>query len=213
MMALFGSEHERSMLHSKRRLQCKRFYAPGASKARHHLGIAVLSNHVRNPGACCVLLQVLLQYRTARNYCSATYTLPRVMEKVLFAVVVLSLYWNTGTNFSTLNVPVLSSLLFLMVLSPICSAIIYLPGGGSGGEAVQHPITSQPVGPGCRRLGSCPIGQHTSAVSVCALSSAVSLVKPLCRQSRQCMQTVAAGKPASVLSAHGVSHEALAQSQ
>jgi hypothetical protein len=71
---------------------------------------------------------VLLQYRTARNYCSATYTLPRAMEKVLFAAVVLSLYWNTGTDFSTLNVPVLSSLLFLMVLSPICSAIIYLPG-------------------------------------------------------------------------------------
>ena len=73
-------------------------------------------------------LQVLLQYRTARNYCSPAYTLPRVLEKVLFAVVVLSLYWNTGNDFSTLNVPVLSSLLFLMTLSPICSAIIYLPG-------------------------------------------------------------------------------------
>lgn len=56
------------------------------------------------------------------------------MEKLLFAAVVLSLYWNTGTDFSTLNVPVLSSLLFLMVLSPMCSAIIYLPGefGGFG---------------------------------------------------------------------------------
>lgn len=51
-----------------------------------------------------------------------------MLEKLLFAAVVLSLYWNTGTDFSTLNVPVLSSLLFLMVLSPICSAIIYLPG-------------------------------------------------------------------------------------
>jgi hypothetical protein len=50
------------------------------------------------------------------------------MEKAMFAVVVLSLYWNTGKDFSTLNVPVLSSLLFLMVLSPMCSAIIYLPG-------------------------------------------------------------------------------------
>jgi len=77
---------------------------------------------------CLCFPQVLLQYRTARNYCSLTYTLPRVLEKLLFAAVVLSLYWNTGTDFSTLNVPVLSSLLFLMVLSPICSAIIYLPG-------------------------------------------------------------------------------------
>jgi hypothetical protein len=87
------------------------------------------------PGCCwlllrlVLLLQVLLQYRTARNYCSAVYTLPRVLEKVFFAAVVLSLYWDVGDDFSTLNVPVLSSLLFLMVLSPVCSAIIYLPGG------------------------------------------------------------------------------------
>jgi hypothetical protein len=62
------------------------------------------------------------------------------MEKLMFAAVVLSLYWNTGTDFSTLNVPVLSSLLFLMVLSPMCSAIIYLPGASAacpwGGGAV-----------------------------------------------------------------------------
>lgn len=76
---------------------------------------------------------MLLQYRTARNYCSPTYTLPRVLEKLLFAVVVLSLYWDTGNDFSTLNVPVLSSLLFLMTLSPICSSIIYLPGKQLGG--------------------------------------------------------------------------------
>lgn len=35
-----------------------------------------------------------------------------------------------GTDFSTLNIPVLSSLLFLMVLAPICAAMMYLPSIG-----------------------------------------------------------------------------------
>ena len=71
--------------------------------------------------------QVLLQYRTLRNYRSPLYVLPRVLEKLLFAAVVLSLYYGKGTDFSTLNIPVLSSLLFLMVLAPICGAVMYLP--------------------------------------------------------------------------------------
>jgi hypothetical protein len=72
--------------------------------------------------------QVLLWYRTMRNYCSPAYVLPRLCEKLLFAVVVLSLYHGKGADFSTLNAPVLSSLLFLSVLGPSCGAMIYLPG-------------------------------------------------------------------------------------
>lgn len=34
-------------------------------------------------------------------------------------------------DFSTLNIPVLSSLLFLMVLAPMCAAMIYLPTMGT----------------------------------------------------------------------------------
>lgn len=36
-----------------------------------------------------------------------------------------------GVDFSTLNIPVLSSLLFLMVLAPICAAMMYLPSMGT----------------------------------------------------------------------------------
>eukprot|EP00775_Hariotina_reticulata_P008880 gene8880-9058_t len=72
--------------------------------------------------------QVLLQYRTLRNYSSPLYVAPRVLEKVLFALVVLSLYYGKGTDYSTLNIPLMASLLFLMVLAPMCSAVIYLPG-------------------------------------------------------------------------------------
>lgn len=75
-------------------------------------------------------MQVLLQYRTLQNYRSAMYMLPRLLEKLLFAAVVLSLYWGKGIDFSTLNIPVLSSLLFLMVLAPICAAMMYLPSIG-----------------------------------------------------------------------------------
>jgi hypothetical protein len=43
---------------------------------------------------CCSNLQVLLQYRTLRNYRTLMYLLPRLLEKLLFAAVVLSLYWG-----------------------------------------------------------------------------------------------------------------------
>lgn len=72
-------------------------------------------------------MQVLLQYRTGRNYCTPSFILPRVVEKALFSAVLLSLYWGKGTDFSTMNVPVLSSLLFLMILGPVCAAVLYLP--------------------------------------------------------------------------------------
>jgi len=49
-----------------------------------------------------------------------------VLEKVLF-VVVLSLYYGKGTDYSTLNIPLMASPLFPMVLAPMCSAVIYLP--------------------------------------------------------------------------------------
>jgi hypothetical protein len=39
-------------------------------------------------------LQVLLQYRTLRNYRTPMYVLPRLLEKLLFAAVLVSLYWG-----------------------------------------------------------------------------------------------------------------------
>jgi hypothetical protein len=63
-----------------------------------------------------------------RNYSTPLYVAPRVLEKVLFALVVLSLYYGKGTDYSTLNIPLMASLLFLMVLAPMCSSVIYLPG-------------------------------------------------------------------------------------
>ncbi|KAF8057935.1 ABCG31 [Scenedesmus sp. PABB004] len=75
-------------------------------------------------------LKVLLQYRTLRHYRSPAYVLPRLLEKLLFAAVTLSLYWGKGDDLGTLNVPVLSSLLFLQVLAPICAAMMYLPSIG-----------------------------------------------------------------------------------
>jgi hypothetical protein len=40
------------------------------------------------------VLQVLLQYRTLRNYRTLMYVLPRLLEKLLFAAVLVSLYWG-----------------------------------------------------------------------------------------------------------------------
>lgn len=52
----------------------------------------------RSKGPCLQQLQVLLQYRTGRHYISPVYVLPRLLEKLLFAAVVLSLYWGKGTG-------------------------------------------------------------------------------------------------------------------
>ena len=41
----------------------------------------------------------LLQYRTLRNYCCMEYLGPRLFDKIIFAVVIMSLYLGIGDNF------------------------------------------------------------------------------------------------------------------
>ena len=76
--------------------------------------------------------QVLLQHRTLRNYVSPDYVLPRLAEKLLFAAVIISLYFGKGSDLSTLNVPVLSSLLFLQAwMCTPCLCLAYTFAGSA----------------------------------------------------------------------------------
>ena len=72
-------------------------------------------------------LKVLLQYRTLRNYRTPEYLAAHLFDKFGFALVLLSLFWSKGDDFTMINVPVQISLIFLLVAAPAWGAVAYVP--------------------------------------------------------------------------------------
>ncbi|KXZ46460.1 hypothetical protein GPECTOR_43g896 [Gonium pectorale] len=72
-------------------------------------------------------LKVLVQYRTLRNYQCMEYLGPRLFDKVIFAVVIMSLYLGIGDNFKPANVPSMAALMYLCVAQPAWGAVAYVP--------------------------------------------------------------------------------------
>ncbi|PNW87919.1 hypothetical protein CHLRE_01g007000v5 [Chlamydomonas reinhardtii] len=72
-------------------------------------------------------LKVLLQYRTVRNYQSMEYLGPRLFDKIIFALVIMSLYFGIGDNFKSENVPSMAALMYLCVAQPAWGAVAYVP--------------------------------------------------------------------------------------
>ncbi|GIM04796.1 hypothetical protein Vretimale_9300 [Volvox reticuliferus] len=72
-------------------------------------------------------LKVLLQYRTLRNYRSMEYLGPRLFDKVIFAVVIMTLYLGIGDEFKPVNIPSMAALMYLCVAQPAWGAVAYVP--------------------------------------------------------------------------------------
>lgn len=72
-------------------------------------------------------LRVLIQYRTLRNYRAMDYLGPRMFDKVIFAVVIMSLYWSIGDSFKASNIPSMAALMYLCVAQPAWGAVAYVP--------------------------------------------------------------------------------------
>jgi hypothetical protein len=68
-----------------------------------------------------------LQYRTARNYACFDYLAARLFDKVIFALIVMSLYFGTGSNFATDNTPNLAALMYLCIAQPAWGAVAFIP--------------------------------------------------------------------------------------
>lgn len=72
-------------------------------------------------------LKTMLKYRTRRDMRDPAYLGPRIADKLLVAIIILTLYWNVGDSFDSENLPNQSAMLFMLALLPGFSAVAYVP--------------------------------------------------------------------------------------
>lgn len=73
------------------------------------------------PGCCAP------QYRTLRNYSCFDYLAARLFDKIIFALIVMSLYFGIADNFSPDNIPNMAALMYLCIAQPAWGAVSYIP--------------------------------------------------------------------------------------
>ena len=69
----------------------------------------------------------LFQYRSRYNYSNPAWLGPRIMDKLVFTFIILTLYLRIGSNFSADNIVNLSSSLFMWTTLPAFGAASYVP--------------------------------------------------------------------------------------
>lgn len=72
-------------------------------------------------------LMTLIKYRTTRNFRDPEFLGPRLLDKVLLGLVMLTLYLGIGNNFSPQNFTNVAAVLFMWVTVPAFSASTYVP--------------------------------------------------------------------------------------
>eukprot|EP01025_Chloroclados_australasicus_P041211 TRINITY_DN4350_c0_g1_i1.p1 TRINITY_DN4350_c0_g1~~TRINITY_DN4350_c0_g1_i1.p1 ORF type:complete len:528 (-),score=50.28 TRINITY_DN4350_c0_g1_i1:47-1465(-) len=75
-------------------------------------------------------LKTLLKYRTTRNYRDPAFLGPRLGDKIIMSLVIMSLYWGIGDDFSegnTAQVPNIAAVLFMWCTLPAFGAASYVP--------------------------------------------------------------------------------------
>ncbi|KAG2446852.1 hypothetical protein HYH02_008009 [Chlamydomonas schloesseri] len=72
-------------------------------------------------------LWTLLKYRTSKNYCNPGWLGPRIGDKLLISLIILTLYLGIGDNFAPDNLINIQSSLFMWALLPAFGAASYVP--------------------------------------------------------------------------------------
>ncbi len=75
----------------------------------------------------CPALPRLLQYRTLKNYRDPEYVGPRIADKLIMALLVLTLYLNIGRKEGQENLINISAVLFMWCVLPAFGAAAYVP--------------------------------------------------------------------------------------
>lgn len=70
---------------------------------------------------------VLLRYRTTRNYRNPEFLGPRIADKIIFSLLMFTLYWGIGDNKSQKNIINQAAVLFMTVTLPAFGAAAYVP--------------------------------------------------------------------------------------
>ena len=72
-------------------------------------------------------VRTLLKYRMARDYRDASFLGPRIADKAILSLIIMSLYWRVGADHSQSNVNNLTAVLFLWAIMPGYTASAYVP--------------------------------------------------------------------------------------
>ncbi|KAL4431462.1 hypothetical protein ABPG75_006718 [Micractinium tetrahymenae] len=72
-------------------------------------------------------LRTLLKYRTTKNYKSPDYLGPRIADKLIFSLIIFTLFWKVGNDLSGNNITNISAVLFMWVCLPAFGAASYVP--------------------------------------------------------------------------------------
>lgn len=72
-------------------------------------------------------LKTLFKYRTLKNYKSPDYLGPRVADKLIFSLIIFTLYWKVGKNTDPDNITNIAAVLFMWVTLPAFGAASYVP--------------------------------------------------------------------------------------
>ena len=65
--------------------------------------------------------------RTTKNYRDGAFLGPRIGDKIVMGLLVMTLYLNVGNNYSQENVMNIAAILFMMCVLPSFGAAAYVP--------------------------------------------------------------------------------------
>jgi ATP-binding cassette, subfamily G (WHITE), member 2 len=68
-----------------------------------------------------------MQYRMTRDFQDVHFLGPRIIDKLVLALIITSLYYNVGRNPSDANISNLTALLFLWAIMPGYTSASYVP--------------------------------------------------------------------------------------
>ncbi len=77
--------------------------------------------------ACTRVRAVAAQYRTTRNYKDPAFLGPRIGDKVLISLLIMTLYLGIGNDFSNDNYINMAAVLFMWCVLPAFGAASYVP--------------------------------------------------------------------------------------
>ena len=72
-------------------------------------------------------MRTILKYRARRDFVDISYLGPRVLDKIVLALIIMSLYWKVGANKAQSNVNNLTAVLFLWAIMPGYASSAYTP--------------------------------------------------------------------------------------
>lgn len=72
-------------------------------------------------------IKTLLKYRTLKNYKNAEFLGPRIADKLVFSVIIFTLYWQVGNNLSSDNLINIMAALYMWCILPAFGAVSYVP--------------------------------------------------------------------------------------